>query len=95
MNGFIDSLRGAALNSIHHSDICAEVRIAVWGRRLDRPRHLPDGGSHDGNAALDGAGWGTWPELAATLGLSPDNPFPDGMVNRVVQGVTLHPLPPA
>ena len=56
MNGFIDSLRDAALNSIHHSDICAEVRSAVWGRRLDRPRHLPDGGSHDGNAALDGVG---------------------------------------
>jgi tagatose-6-phosphate ketose/aldose isomerase len=26
------------------------------------------------------------------LGLSPDNPFPDGEVNRVVQGVTVHPL---
>ena len=23
-------------------------------------------------------------------GLSPDNPFPDGTVNRVVQGVTIH-----
>jgi tagatose-6-phosphate ketose/aldose isomerase len=27
---------------------------------------------------------------SAALGLSPDNPFPDGTVNRVVQGVTLH-----
>jgi tagatose-6-phosphate ketose/aldose isomerase len=26
-------------------------------------------------------------------GLTPDNPFPDGEVNRVVQGVTVHPLP--
>jgi tagatose-6-phosphate ketose/aldose isomerase len=26
------------------------------------------------------------------LGLAPDNPFPDGQVNRVVQGVTVHPL---
>jgi tagatose-6-phosphate ketose/aldose isomerase len=27
-------------------------------------------------------------------GLTPDNPFPGGAVNRVVQGVTVHPLPP-
>ncbi|MFL6027339.1 MAG: SIS domain-containing protein, partial [Friedmanniella sp.] len=27
------------------------------------------------------------------LGRTPDNPFPDGEVNRVVQGVTVHPLP--
>ena len=27
------------------------------------------------------------------LGLTPDNPFPSGEVNRVVQGVTVHPLP--
>ncbi|MYX22140.1 tagatose-6-phosphate ketose isomerase, partial [Streptomyces sp. SID8380] len=25
-------------------------------------------------------------------GVTPDNPFPDGEVNRVVQGVTVHPL---
>ncbi|MFI6090646.1 SIS domain-containing protein [Streptomyces sp. NPDC051218] len=33
--------------------------------------------------------------LAASLacGMRPDNPFPDGEVNRVVQGVTIHPLP--
>lgn len=34
-------------------------------------------------------------QMSITLGLSPDNPFPDGTVNRVVQGVTLHPLPAA
>ncbi|MEH0166813.1 SIS domain-containing protein [Paucibacter sp. JuS9] len=28
---------------------------------------------------------------SAALGLKPDNPFPDGTVNRVVQGVTIHP----
>lgn len=28
------------------------------------------------------------------LGKTPDNPFPGGEVNRVVQGVTIHPLPP-
>jgi tagatose-6-phosphate ketose/aldose isomerase len=27
---------------------------------------------------------------SVALGLTPDNPFPDGMVNRVVQGVTIH-----
>lgn len=27
---------------------------------------------------------------SAALGLTPDNPFPDGSVNRVVQGVTIH-----
>lgn len=27
---------------------------------------------------------------SAALGLGPDNPFPDGTVNRVVQGVTIH-----
>ena len=27
------------------------------------------------------------------LGLTPDNPFPSGELNRVVQGVTVHPLP--
>jgi len=27
-------------------------------------------------------------------GLTPDNPFPSGMVNRVVEGVTIHPLAP-
>jgi tagatose-6-phosphate ketose/aldose isomerase len=29
---------------------------------------------------------------SAALELTPDNPFPDGNVNRVVQGVTIHPL---
>lgn len=30
-------------------------------------------------------------QKSAALGLTPDNPFPDGTVNRVVQGVTIHP----
>jgi tagatose-6-phosphate ketose/aldose isomerase len=29
-------------------------------------------------------------QRSVSLGLTPDNPFPDGTVNRVVQGVTLH-----
>jgi tagatose-6-phosphate ketose/aldose isomerase len=29
---------------------------------------------------------------SAALGLTPDNPFPDGDVNRVVKGVIIHPL---
>jgi len=31
-------------------------------------------------------------QRSVALGLTPDNPFPDGTVNRVVQGVTIHPL---
>jgi tagatose-6-phosphate ketose/aldose isomerase len=30
--------------------------------------------------------------VSLDLGLTPDNPFPDKEVNRVVQGVTIHPL---
>jgi tagatose-6-phosphate ketose/aldose isomerase len=33
-------------------------------------------------------------EVSLELGLTPDNPFPAGEVNRVVQGVTIHPLAP-
>ena len=29
-------------------------------------------------------------QRSAALGMTPDNPFPDGTVNRVVQGVTIH-----
>ena len=29
---------------------------------------------------------------SAKLGLTPDNPFPDGDVNRVVRGVSIHAL---
>lgn len=32
-------------------------------------------------------------QFSLRLGRTPDNPFPDGEVNRVVQGVTVHPLP--
>lgn len=32
-------------------------------------------------------------ESSVALGLTPDNPFPNGEVNRVVAGVTIHPLP--
>jgi tagatose-6-phosphate ketose/aldose isomerase len=32
--------------------------------------------------------------FSLAAGLTPDNPFPDGEVNRVVQGVTVHPLSP-
>ena len=31
--------------------------------------------------------------FSLNLGYTPDNPFPEGEVNRVVQGVTIHPLP--
>ena len=31
--------------------------------------------------------------LSLRLGLNPDNPSPDGVINRVVQGVTIHSAP--
>jgi len=31
--------------------------------------------------------------VSLALGKTPDNPFPDNAVNRVVQGVTIHPVP--
>jgi tagatose-6-phosphate ketose/aldose isomerase len=31
--------------------------------------------------------------VSLALGKTPDNPFPDNAVNRVVQGVTIHPAP--
>ena len=31
--------------------------------------------------------------LSLRLGLNPDNPSPDGVINRVVQGVKIHPMP--
>jgi len=31
-------------------------------------------------------------QLSLALGLTPDNPFPGNQVNRVVQGVTIHPM---
>ena len=33
--------------------------------------------------------------FSIALGMTPDNPFPDGSVNRVVRGVTIHPLTPS
>ena len=31
-------------------------------------------------------------QVSLALGATPDNPFPDSAVNRVVEGVTIHPL---
>ena len=31
--------------------------------------------------------------LSLRIGLNPDNPSPDGVINRVVQGVNIHPVP--
>jgi tagatose-6-phosphate ketose/aldose isomerase len=89
-------------------DILAELRsglpqgavIAVAGR--------PDGLPEDGTWIVPGAGETEDAALALPAvvcaqllaqrsslarGIPSDNPFPSGEVNRVVQGVTLHPLP--
>jgi tagatose-6-phosphate ketose/aldose isomerase len=42
--------------------------------------------------SLVGAQWLAY-ESSVALGLQPDNPFPNGEVNRVVQGVRIHQLP--
>lgn len=63
------------------------------------PSFLPVPDLPQGDAALDDVWliplWLIAAQLLAlnksvALGLTPDNPFPDGTVNRVVQGVTIH-----
>ncbi len=77
-------------------DLLAELRrdkvagavLAIDGRELGASPTLPD--------AWLAAAYVLFAQVLALhqsvrLGLTPDNPFPDGTVNRVVQGVTIHP----
>lgn len=74
-------------------------RVLSVGPRRDDGRGEADDFALDVPAAPDPWLAPVWLTLAqryalrrsAALGLTPDNPFPDGTVNRVVQGVTLHP----
>ncbi|MFH8487549.1 SIS domain-containing protein [Streptomyces longisporoflavus] len=74
--------------------------VAVAGRPDGLPaKHtwLVDGmaDADDATLALPAVLCAQLVSLAASLacGMRPDNPFPDGEVNRVVQGVTIHALP--
>lgn len=90
-------------------DLLAELRAAqgtehvvtVTAEHHDLPRDastwvLPGATDlHDAALALPAVVCAQLIGLHASLALgrTPDNPFPSGEVNRVVQGVTLHPLP--
>ncbi|MEU8535041.1 SIS domain-containing protein [Streptomyces parvulus] len=89
-------------------DILAEMRAALPPGRVvavaGRPEGLPDDegtwllpgmvDADDAALALPAVVCAQRVALRASLGrgVRPDNPFPDGEVNRVVQGVTVYPL---
>ncbi len=89
-------------------DLLAELRRSMRPGSVVAVASTPDAGSDgDGTWLLDGLEGVEDPELALpfvlvaqllglyfalALGRTPDNPFPDNEVNRVVQGVTIHPL---
>jgi len=89
----------------YDQDIAGELRTAIGAENV----LVVDGGGGtdtwqvDGVADVDDAVLGLPYVVTAQLlalcfsiglDLTPDNPFPDGEVNRVVQGVTIHPLRP-
>ena len=89
----------------YEQDLLDELRRdGVAGRVLSVGPDAGDGGEAPGDFTLTVPAlpdpWlaPLWLTLAqryalrrsAALGLTPDNPFPDGTVNRVVRGVTLH-----
>lgn len=89
----------------YEQDLLDELRRdGIAGRVLSVGPDV-DASAQDGDFLLDVPAWpDAWlsplwllmPQRYAlqrsvALGLTPDNPFPDGTVNRVVQGVTIHP----
>ncbi|MEU2658368.1 SIS domain-containing protein [Streptomyces sp. NPDC007325] len=89
-------------------DIVTELRGALPPGSVVAIAARPDGLPQDGTwtvpvpAGTDDAAFALPAVLCAQLialraslsrGIRPDNPFPSGEVNRVVQGVTVHPLP--
>ncbi|RZU01862.1 tagatose-6-phosphate ketose/aldose isomerase [Kribbella rubisoli] len=89
----------------YDEDIAAELRTAIGPENV----LVIDGQSSDGAWHVDGVDavddallalpYVVIAQLLAlrfsvALGRTPDNPFPDGEVNRVVQGVSIHPLEP-
>ena len=74
------------LDELQRDGVAGAVH-AVDGAALGAPASLPD--------AWLAAAYVLFAQVlalhqSARLGLTPDNPFPDGTVNRVVQGVTVH-----
>ena len=76
-----DGVAGQVLAIGPHSDIGAEDEYTLTVPALDDPWLAPVWLGFAQLFAL---------QRSAALGLTPDNPFPDGTVNRVVKGVTIH-----
>ncbi|WP_295958292.1 SIS domain-containing protein [uncultured Xanthomonas sp.] len=87
----------------YEQDLLDELRRdGVAGQVLEIGPHADIGAGDDHTLAVAGLDdpwlaplWLGFAQLfalqrSAALGLTPDNPFPDGTVNRVVQGVTIH-----
>lgn len=94
-----------AYTARYDADILAELRrdeslrVVSVGRADDDERSFPLGGiAHldDGLRAVAAVVFAQLLALSASVrhGCTPDNPFPGGTVNRVVQGVTIHDLDP-
>jgi tagatose-6-phosphate ketose/aldose isomerase len=78
------------LDELRRDRIAGHV-LSIDGRAFGAPADLPD--------AWLAAVYVIFAQVLALhhsvrLGLTPDNPFPDGTVNRVVQGVTIHSYEP-
>ncbi|RZT27561.1 tagatose-6-phosphate ketose/aldose isomerase [Kribbella sp. VKM Ac-2569] len=91
----------------YDQDIASELRTAIGAGNVlvvdaqpsDRDTVLQIDGVADVSDAVLALPYVVIAQLLAlrfsvALGRTPDNPFPDGEVNRVVQGVTIHPLQP-
>lgn len=76
-----DGVAGQVLAIGPHSDIGADDEYTLTVPALDDPWLAPVWLGFAQLFAL---------QRSAALGLTPDNPFPDGTVNRVVKGVTIH-----
>ncbi|SDY04852.1 SIS domain-containing protein [Lysobacter enzymogenes] len=86
-----DGVAGQVLAIGPHSDIGSDDEHTL------RVPPLGDSARNDGmlNDSWLAPVWLTFAQIyalqrSAALGLTPDNPFPDGTVNRVVKGVTIH-----
>lgn len=81
----------------YDQDLFVELESDGLARAVVRLDELNCVGSDELTTAALGLVYLVWCQLLAyencrTLGISPDNPCPGGQVNRVVQGVRIHPL---